>query len=118
YPVRLDEHGGVAQVIRTGKPLLMPEITEETLESGSRDAEHLRLLRSIDMGSAIAVPMTAGAKTVGAIVFANDRGSRGFDRGDLATAIELARRVGLAAENARLAGEQAEVARVLQRGLL
>jgi serine phosphatase RsbU (regulator of sigma subunit)/PAS domain-containing protein len=118
YPVRVDEPGGVAEVIRTGEPLLVPKISAATLDRGTRDAEHLELLRRIDMGSAIAVPLTAGGKTMGALVFVNDRGSRSFDRFDLAIAIEIARRVGLAAENARLAGEQAEVARVLQRGLL
>ena len=62
--------------------------------------------------------MTAGAKVVGVLVFVNELGSRRFDEGDLEIALEIARRAGLAAENARLAEEHAEVARVLQRGLL
>jgi PAS domain S-box-containing protein len=65
----------------------------------------------------IAVPMTAGAKIVGVLVFGNDPSSRAFDQSDLTIAVEIARRAGIAVENARLAGEQADVARVLQRGL-
>jgi PAS domain S-box-containing protein len=73
----------------------------------------------IDGGSdsVIAVPMTAGAKIVGVLVFGNGPGSRSFNQSDLTVAVEIARRAGIAVENARLAGEQADVARVLQRGL-
>jgi PAS domain S-box-containing protein len=76
-----------------------------------------RLMRSAGLGSAVAVPMSAGAKIVGVLVFGNDPGSRPFNQGDLTIAIEIAGRAGIAVENARLAGEQADVARVLQRGL-
>jgi serine phosphatase RsbU (regulator of sigma subunit) len=68
--------------------------------------------------SAVAVPMAAGAKVVGTLVFGDDSGARSFDDDDLMLAVEVARRAGIVLENARLAGEQAEVARVLQRGLL
>jgi serine phosphatase RsbU (regulator of sigma subunit)/PAS domain-containing protein len=117
YPVFVDEPGGIGEVARTGQPLFMPEISRQTLAAGARDPEHLRLLEAVDMGSALAVPMTAGAKALGVMVFVNDRGSRAFDRDDLAIAVEIGRRAGLAAENARLAEEQATVAHVLQRGL-
>jgi serine phosphatase RsbU (regulator of sigma subunit) len=113
----VDEPGGIGEVIRTGEALFLPEISPQTLAAGARDPEHLRLLEGIDMGSALAVPMTAGAKTLGVLVFVNDRGSRAFDRDDLGIAVEIGRRAGLAAQNARLAEEQATVARVLQRGL-
>ncbi len=118
YPVRIDEPGGIGEVVRTGSPLLLAEISAETLARGARDADHLHLLRRVGTGSAIAVPMTAGAKTAGVLVFVNRRESRAFDEDDLGIAMEIGRRAGLAAENARLAGEQAEVARVLQRGLM
>jgi PAS domain S-box-containing protein len=68
--------------------------------------------------SAVVVPMAAGAKVVGTLVFGDDSGARSFDDDDLRLAVEVARRAGIVLENARLAGEQAEVARVLQRGLL
>jgi PAS domain S-box-containing protein len=70
-----------------------------------------------DSNSVIAVPMTAGAKMVGVLVFGNGPASRSFEESDLTIAVEIARRAGIAVENARLAGEQADVARVLQRGL-
>lgn len=76
-----------------------------------------RLMENANLGSTVAIPMTAGAKVVGVLVFGNDPGSRSFGQSDLTIGGEIARRAGVAVENARLAGEQAHVARVLQRGL-
>jgi PAS domain S-box-containing protein len=117
YPVHLEGSDPLAEVIRADKPLLVHEISEEALAGAARDREHLRLMRSMGTGSAITVPMTAASGVVGALAFVNQRGSRRFEQADLTIALEIARRAGLAIENARLAGEQAEVARVLQRGL-
>jgi serine phosphatase RsbU (regulator of sigma subunit) len=70
------------------------------------------------MSSAIAVPMTAGPDTLGALVFVNEGGSRRFSESDVELAREIGRRAGIAVQNARVASKRAEVARVLQRGLL
>ncbi len=69
-------------------------------------------------GSTIVVPMVAGAKRVGALTFGTDAGSRHFDEHDVEVAVELGRRAGLAAENARVAEMRIEINRTLQRGLL
>ena len=45
--------------------------------------ERSRLMGSDSLGSTVAVPMTAGAKIVGVLVFGNDPGSRSFDQSDL-----------------------------------
>jgi PAS domain S-box-containing protein len=98
-----------------------PDRVELARRSSERCAVRMddgpRLMRSAGLGSAVAVPMLAGAKIVGVLVFGNDPGSRSFDQSDLTIAMEIAGRAGIAVENARLAGEQADVARVLQRGL-
>ena len=116
HPIRLDDFGPLPEVIRSGKPLLLGASPAAPGKQGS-GAEAPPLIRGVELGSAIAAPMTAVDKVVGALVFANEVGSRRFNDGDVTLAIEIARRAGLAVENARLAGEQAEVAQVLQRGL-
>ena len=116
HPIRLGDPDPLPEVIRSGKPLLLGASPASPGERGAR-GEPPPLIRGVELGSAIAAPMTAGARVVGVLVFANETGSRRFNEGDLALAIEIARRAGLAVENARLAGEHAEVARVLQRGL-
>ncbi|MEK6328295.1 MAG: SpoIIE family protein phosphatase [Actinomycetota bacterium] len=82
-----------------------------------RMGDKARVIQGVGPGSAVAVPMAAGAKEIGVLVFGSDSSSRSFEENDLEIAVEIARRAGIALENARLAGEQAEVARVLQRGL-
>jgi GAF domain-containing protein len=62
--------------------------------------------------------MSAGGTVVGALTFVNNSNSRSFDADDLDLAVEIARRSGVAIENARLAGERARVAAALQRELL
>ncbi len=63
------------------------------------------------------VPMSSAGRTTGVLTFGNDPGGRSFDDDDLALAAELAWRAAMAVENARLASERGEVARVLQEGL-
>jgi serine phosphatase RsbU (regulator of sigma subunit) len=62
--------------------------------------------------------MMVAGKTVGALNFVNERGSRRFEQADLDIVVEVARRAGVAIENARLADERARVTDVLQRELL
>ena len=117
YPMRIDDGGRLAEVIRTARPALI-EVDDATLAAAAHDAEHLRMLRELALRSVMIAPMTAGRRVVGAIAFVNESSSRSFDQGDLEIAVELGRRAGLAAENARIAGERARVAEVLQRELL
>jgi PAS domain S-box-containing protein len=116
HPIRMEDGGPLAEVIRTGSPRLLSELPPEA--EGHSDEGPSALIRGGSIGSGMAVPMTAGSKVVGVLVFANERSSRRFTESDLEIGLEIARRAGLAAENARLAGEQAEVAHLLQRGLL
>jgi serine phosphatase RsbU (regulator of sigma subunit)/PAS domain-containing protein len=107
----------LAEVIRTGRPQMV-EVGDELVAGIERPDEPPRRPQGADAGSALLVPMVAGARVVGALTFINETGSRAFDAGDLEVAVELGRRAGLAVENARIAGERARVAEVLQRELL
>jgi serine phosphatase RsbU (regulator of sigma subunit) len=84
----------------------------------SGEPELLGAVDRLDLGSAMVVPMMAGAKVVGALTFVADASSRRFDDIDLGVAVEFGRRAGLAAENARIAELRIEIATTLQRGLL
>jgi PAS domain S-box-containing protein len=118
HPVRVGDGSPVSEVLRTGIPRLTTAPPAETSDGDTLREASAPLIRGADIGSAIAAPMTVGAKVVGVLVFVNELGSRPFDEGDLEIAFEIARRAGLASENARLAGEHATIARILQRGLL
>jgi PAS domain S-box-containing protein len=107
----------LAEVLRGHEPQLF-EVTDEMLRAGARDAEHLNLMRAVGAGSAMVVPMAAGAKVVGALTLVADATSRRFDDVDLEAAVEFGRRAGLAVENARVAQLRTDIATTLQRGLL
>ena len=113
-----DQSGVLRQVaVAHSHPEMIALVRQLSERYALRMDDGARLIQGVGPGSAVAVPMAAGAKVVGVLVFGSDSGSRSFDEHDLAIAGEIARRAGIALENARLAGEQAEVARVLQHGL-
>ena len=123
YPVDPDTDQGVVRVARTGLPEIYPEITDEMLVAAARDPEHLAILRLVGFTSAMSVPMIARERSVGVITFVTAESRYRYDERDLELTQELARRAGLAVDNARLydaeraARLQAEEAQVRFRGL-
>jgi serine phosphatase RsbU (regulator of sigma subunit) len=112
------EEGGVAGVIRSGRPLLIEHLGPEKLASYARDAEHLRLLEALRARSLMIVPLAAPSRTLGAITLATSESGRRLDEADLGVAVRLGRRSGTAVESARLYTERARIARTLQSALL
>jgi PAS domain S-box-containing protein len=117
YPLPAQEPSRIGDVLTTGESQVI-QVTDAWLQEVAVDADHLRLLREIAMKSVLAVPMSAGGTVAGALVFVNHDGARRFDDHDRVIAEEVARRVALAIESARLADERAHVADALQRELL
>jgi PAS domain S-box-containing protein len=111
YPPEPDEPGGVQGVLREGRPVFYPEITDKMLEATARDEEHLELLREIGFTSVILVPMIAHGRTLGVVTLVSAESERRYGEADLRLAEELARRAALAVDNARLYEEaQREIA--------
>lgn len=118
YPTPADAPNGPAHVIRTGEVEHTAEITEEMLAAGAVDAEHLELLRSLQMRSALVVPLKTPDRTLGALTLVFSESDRTFTRDVVALALALATRAALAVENARLYSERSHIARTLQNSLL
>ena len=102
YPEPRDSAIGTTEVLRSGKPDLIPEITDEILVGAARDADHLALLRGLGLRSAIVVPLVVNDRVFGAIALASADSRRRYTEADLPFAEDLAARVATAAENARL----------------
>ena len=102
YPTHFDQPEGVPLVLRTGEPLLFPEISDELLVEGTTDEDHLRLARELGLRSAMVVPLRARGETFGTITFVSAESDRLFDESDLTFAAEFARRASLSIDNARL----------------
>jgi len=84
----------------------------------AQDEEHLELLRSVGIQAGLTVPMSKGAKIVGALTLISAESGRRFEAAEVTLAEELARRAGTAVENARLYTERSNIARTLQTSLL
>jgi PAS domain S-box-containing protein len=114
YPFDPEESRGVARVLRTGEPEYYPEISDEMLEAGARDAEHLEILRSLQMRSAIVAPLAARGRTLGAMTLVWAESNRRYGPGDLVLAREVAARAGLAVDNAQLYRQAQEASETFQ----
>jgi PAS domain S-box-containing protein len=115
YPPDPDAPTGVAAVIRSAEPELVPEITAELIESVTRDDLHRDLIGQLGLSSYMCVPLKGRDRVLGAITFISSSRGR-FGPGELIFAEELARRAASAIENARLYREaeaRAQAARVL-----
>lgn len=100
---------GLPHVLRTGLAVLVEDLTDDALEKEARDAEHLEMLRALEMKSYICAPLVARGRVLGAITFVSSE--RRYTASDLILAEDLARRASIAVDNARLFQEaQAEIA--------
>jgi PAS domain S-box-containing protein len=118
YPPDPHATTGVPQVIRSGQAELYSHVSDEVLAQAARNQDHLELIRSVGLHSAMIVPLPAWRGALGAMTFVNSESQRAFDEHDLALAEEVGRRAATAMENARLYGERAYIARTLQHSLL
>jgi signal transduction histidine kinase len=83
------------------------------LERSARDAEHLRLMQALDIGSVIYAPLTARDRVLGVLgLFSTRASGRSFTADDLGIAVEIARRAAVALDNARLYQAAQEALRV------
>jgi PAS domain S-box-containing protein len=123
---RLREHrrfgegdpGSTAEVLRTGKSVLIPDLPDATFYERELEGEHLEIVSRLEPRSLMCVPLLARGRTIGAITLVSSKLDRRYDEEDLLLAENLAYRCALAADNARLYRDRSEIARVLQRSLL
>ncbi len=102
YPANLAEPRGLGSVLRSGKPELYTDITDEMLIAGARDAEHLRITRELGLTGVIYVPVPSRGKVIGVMTLVASESGRRYTEADVVLAQELARRAGTAIGKARL----------------
>ena len=108
FPPNLELPGGpVARALMTGTPQLMSNLSDADLRGLAENAEHLRMLRALEPGSFISVPLIARGRTLGALTFATAASVRRYGPPDVELAQELANQAAMAVDNALLL-EQAQ----------
>jgi PAS domain S-box-containing protein len=99
------------QVLRTGLPELLPEITDAMIEAGAPDVEQRRMALQLGLRSAMVVPLIVGQQALGVLSFITAESGRRYGPEDLILATEIGRRASLAIENARAYTEAREAVR-------
>ncbi|WNG32517.1 PAS domain-containing protein [Archangium violaceum] len=117
YPHGREEESGPRQVLRTGVPVLVEELTDEALAYYAKDAEHLRYLRELGLRSLLIVPLRSRERVLGSLTLVRAESGLRYGQEELRLAEELARRAALAVDNALLYRE-AQKAIELREGFL
>ena len=91
YARNPDAQRGVPQVLRTGRSELYRELSDELLVETGPDPERIELIRSLEIGSVMIVPIMTGTRTLGAISFMTGESGRRYGESDLQMAEELGR---------------------------
>ncbi|MEH2037319.1 PAS domain-containing hybrid sensor histidine kinase/response regulator [Nostoc sp.] len=117
YPIPVDADYGPPQVLRTGKPELVTNISESSLQRKSSNEEHFSLLRQLQVKSQMVVPLLVRERKLGTILFASAQPGRHYTTGDLEMAEELAQRAAFAIDNARLYRQAQEANRIKEEFL-
>ena len=116
YPPSLGDPRLPLRVLQTGRAELVAEVDDEALVASARDTEHLAMLRAQGCTSSIVAALGARGRTLGVVTFAMAESGRRYAAADLPLVEVIARRAGMAVDNARLyreasrAREEAEAA--------
>ncbi|HSF74076.1 MAG TPA: PAS domain S-box protein, partial [Microcoleus sp.] len=96
---------GYPLVICSGKSELIAEVDEEILAAGAENAAELEILRSLNIGSHACVPLRARGRVMGSITCFTSKLGRSYSAEDMAMLEDLAYRLAIALDNARLYAE-------------
>jgi PAS domain S-box-containing protein len=105
FPVDPQGEHPIARVIRSGEPVLLPEVSEGVLCPLGQGSEHARFLVDHGCHSAAVAPLVARGRSLGALAALRLGDGPPYGEEDMDLVIELARRAALAIDNARLFSE-------------
>jgi len=106
------------EALLSGAPVHMAAIDQERVARTLPTAEVRAAWERLGTTSCLIVPLRSRGETLGALALLNSHDRPPHTEMEIATAVEVARRGGLALDNARLYGQQLKVAETLQRSLL
>ncbi|MEG4631331.1 PAS domain S-box protein [Microcoleus sp. AR_TQ3_B6] len=101
-PIADNAVNGYPLVIRTGTSELIAEVDEEILAAGAENAAEKEKFRSLNIGSHACVPLKARGRVMGSITCFTSKLGRRYSAEDMAMLEDLAYRVAIALDNARL----------------
>ena len=102
YPPDLNADHGLGKIIRSGQSELISEITPEMIAATQSVPEMRDALLELGLKSYIGVPLKSRSRVMGVLTFILAESDRRYGKEDLEVAEDLARRAGVAIENAEL----------------
>lgn len=117
YPLDPAGPDPAALALRGGRVEAVERADAERLGAMARDAEHRSLIRRLGLSSWVCVPLVARGRTLGVVSLVVSEGRRPLGPADRLAAEEMARRVALAVDNARLYQEAQAAGRAKDRFL-
>jgi PAS domain S-box-containing protein len=99
--VATDAPSGPGKVIREGTPELV-QLSLEMLETAGATEQAIRLFKGLELRSYLCVPLMGRHGPIGALTLVMAQSGRNLGPRELALAVELGQRAGIALENAQL----------------
>ena len=106
YKDRVSSSYGLQTLLETGRPELITDATPEAVAPLLKENQTIiPIINALGLTSYMGMPLIARDKIIGAITFSSTQPQRHYTSEDLAFAHELARRIALTLDNARLYAE-------------
>ncbi len=102
FPLDWNSNTATVQALRTGKSQLMDELPEPLLSSFTQSDEHRAIVRELGPRAVISVPLKIRDRTIGVIGLVSCDRQRHYGQREVELAENLAVRVAVAVDNARL----------------
>lgn len=106
------------EVVRTGRPLLMPVVPPEAMTAAAESDAHAAMLAGLRVHSALVVPLLAQQRCLGTLTMLTSTSRRTYGHPDVELAEDLAARAAAALSNAQAHRRLAEMVQTLQHSLL
>ncbi len=106
------------QALRTGKSAISAEMSDQFLRLTTQDDRHFHIVKELNFQSYICVPLMARGRILGALTLVSCTPARRYREDDLHLAQEVAWRISLLLDNARLFSQSSYVSKVLQASLM
>jgi serine phosphatase RsbU (regulator of sigma subunit)/integral membrane sensor domain MASE1 len=108
----------VAQVLRTGRTVALPDLSPALIDEFTLDHDALRLLSVLQPRSLLIVPLIADRRVLGVLLLGYSTSGRRYEPTDSAVVELIASRAALALRTARLYEAEHDIALTLQTSLL
>jgi PAS domain S-box-containing protein len=106
YPPSIDSPQPAARALRSGEPVIFPDLDPKSLATTTRDERHFELMTKLAPRSAVALPLVARGQVLGALTLAWSESQREYGPSELALGTGLATRAALAVDSAILFGRE------------